>query len=59
MQIPIELTHDSPELLLRHFKEQSLSHDILRRARRSELAELEVYAFECEVSSSGGIRVKP
>ena len=38
MQIPIELTEESRELLMRHFKERTPLHEVLARAQRNELA---------------------
>ena len=46
MQIPIELTEESRELLMRHFKERTPLHDILESATRKELAGVAVYAFD-------------
>jgi hypothetical protein len=34
MQIQIELTEESRELLMRHFKEGTQLHEILERAKR-------------------------
>ena len=48
MKIPIELTEESRDLLLRHFKERSALHEILDRATRTEVAGVTVYVFECE-----------
>ena len=48
MQIQIELTEESRELLMRHFKERAALHEILARAQRTELAGIGVYSFECE-----------
>ena len=48
MQIQIELTEESRELLMRHFKERAPLHEILARAQRTELAGIGVYSFECE-----------
>ena len=48
MKIPIELTEESRDLLVRHFKERSALHEILDRATRTEVAGVTVYVFECE-----------
>jgi hypothetical protein len=48
MKIPIELTGESRDLLVRHFKERTELHDILEHASRNEVAGVAVYAFECE-----------
>jgi len=52
MQVQIELTGESHELLLRHFKEGSPLHEVLQRARRNELAGIDVYVFECDVTQA-------
>ena len=52
MQIQIELTEESRELLMRHFKERTPLHEVLARAQRSELAGIVVYAFECDVTQA-------
>jgi hypothetical protein len=52
MQIRIELTEESRELLMRHFKERTPLHDSLARAQRNELAGIGVYAFECDVKQA-------
>jgi hypothetical protein len=48
MKISIELTEDSRDLLVRHFKEHTALHDILEHAKRNEVAGVSVYSFECE-----------
>ncbi|HEV8725228.1 MAG TPA: hypothetical protein VGW77_31820 [Candidatus Binatia bacterium] len=48
MKIPMELTEESRDLLVRHFKERTELHEILNRATRNEVAGVSVYAFECE-----------
>lgn len=45
MQIQIELTEESRELLMRHFKESASLHEVLARAQRSELAGVTVYSL--------------
>jgi hypothetical protein len=47
MKIQIELTKESRDLLVRHFKERSELHEILERANRNEVAGITVYVFEC------------
>ena len=49
MQIPMELTEESRELLMRHFDARTALRDILERAARNEVAGVAVYAFECDV----------
>ncbi len=48
MKVPIELTEDSRDLLVRHFRESTELHQILEQAARNEIARVAVYAFECE-----------
>jgi hypothetical protein len=48
MEIPIELTEESRELLMRHFKERTSLHGVLESATRKELAGVAVYAFELD-----------
>ena len=52
MQGQIELTEESRELLMRHFKDRTPLHEVLARARRNELAGVGVYAFECDVKQA-------
>ena len=52
MQIPIELTEESCELLMRHFNPRTPLHDILRRAERNEIAGVVVYGFQCDVQQA-------
>jgi hypothetical protein len=52
MQIEIELTEESRELLMRHFKERTALHEVLARAQRNELAGVGVYAFKCDVTQA-------
>ena len=52
MQIQIELTEESRELLMHHFKESSSLHQVLAGAQRNELAGVGVYAFECDVKQA-------
>jgi hypothetical protein len=52
MQIQIELTEESRELLLRHFKESAPLHEVLARAQRNELAGVGVYSFECDLQQA-------
>jgi hypothetical protein len=52
MQIQIELTEGSRELLMRHFKERTQLHEILERANRNEVAGVAVYTFECNVQQA-------
>jgi hypothetical protein len=52
MQIRIELTEESRELLMRHFKESAPLHQILARAQRNELAGIAVYSFECDLEQA-------
>ena len=53
MQIQIELTEESRELLMRHFKETSSLHEVLARAQGNELAGVSVYSFECDLQQAG------
>ncbi|MGH7784139.1 MAG: hypothetical protein ACREO5_09910 [Candidatus Binatia bacterium] len=46
MQIAIELTEESRELLMRHFKERTPLHEMLERATRNEVAGVVVYVFD-------------
>jgi hypothetical protein len=48
MKIPIELTEDSRNLLIRHFKEGTALHEVLKHAARKEIAGVAVYGFQCE-----------
>ena len=48
MKIPIELSAESRDLLVRHFNEGTDLHEILDHAPRKELAGVYVYSFECE-----------
>jgi hypothetical protein len=48
MNVAIELTEESRDLLVRHFQEGTALHDVLERAARNEIAGVAVYAFECE-----------
>jgi hypothetical protein len=52
MQIPMELTEESRELLMRHFRERTPLHEILERATRNEIAGVAVYAFACDVEQA-------
>ena len=52
MQIRIELTEESRELLMRHFKESASLHEVLARAQRNELAGIGVYSFECDLKQA-------
>ena len=52
MQIPIELTVESRELFMRHFKLRRPLHTILERAARNEIAGVAVYAFQCDVQQA-------
>ena len=52
MQIQIELTEESRELLMRHFKESASLHEVLARAQRNELAGIAVYSFECDLEQA-------
>ena len=49
MQIQIELTEESRELLMRHFKESASLHEVLARAEQNELAGVTLYSFECDL----------
>ena len=46
--VKIELTEESRECLMRHFKEASRIHVDLKNAERKEIAGVAVYAFECD-----------
>jgi hypothetical protein len=52
MQIPMELTEESRELLMRHFDARTPLRDILGRAARNEIAGVTVYAFQCDVQQA-------
>lgn len=52
MQIKIELTGESRELLMRHFKESASLHEVLARAQRNELAGIDVYSFDCDLQQA-------
>jgi hypothetical protein len=52
MQIHIELTEESRELLMRHFKERAPLHEVLAGAQRNELNGIAVYAFECDLKQA-------
>jgi hypothetical protein len=52
MEIQIELTQESRELLMRHFKESASLHEVLARAHRNELAGVTVYSFECDLQQA-------
>jgi hypothetical protein len=49
MQVQIELTGESRDLLLNHFRERTQLHDILERAKHEEIAGVAVYTFNCDV----------
>ena len=48
MAVQIELTEESRECLMRHFKEETKIHRELRNAQRNEIADVAVYAFSCD-----------
>ncbi|HEY7163976.1 MAG TPA: hypothetical protein VIB79_05415 [Candidatus Binatia bacterium] len=48
MAVKIELTEESRECLMRHFKEGTKLHLDLKNARRNEIAGVAVYAFDCD-----------
>jgi hypothetical protein len=52
MKIEIELTGESRELLMRHFKERTPLHEILHSATCNESAGVAVYGFEREVQQA-------
>ena len=52
MKIQIELTEESRDLLLRHFKEATELHQVLERATRKDVAGISVYAFACDVQQA-------
>jgi hypothetical protein len=52
MKIDIELTGESRNLLLRHFKEGTALHDVLKNAACNEVAGIAVYGFQCEVAQA-------
>ena len=52
MQIQIELTEESRDLLMRHFKERTQLRDIIERANRNEVAGVAIYRFECDVQQA-------
>jgi hypothetical protein len=52
MQIQIELTEESRDLLMRHFKERTQLRDILERANRNDVGGVAVYGFECDVQQA-------
>jgi hypothetical protein len=47
-KIPLELTEESRDLLVSHFKEGTELHQILDHAARNEVGGIAVYAFECD-----------
>jgi hypothetical protein len=48
MQVSIELTEESRELLMRHFPNGAPLHDALKHAARNEIAGVAVYSFACD-----------
>ena len=48
MKIPIELSAESRDLLVRHFKKGAHLHQTLEHATRKDLAGIEIYSFECD-----------
>jgi hypothetical protein len=56
MKIPIELTGESRDLLMRHFKEGTVLHEVLKGASRKEFADVAVYSFECEAAEAENLR---
>ena len=52
MKIPIELTGESRDLLMRHFKEGTILHKMLKGASRKEFADAAVSSFECEAAEA-------
>ena len=49
MQVDIELTRESWDLLLSHFRTDSPVHHALNGAARNEIAAVPVYAFSCDL----------
>ena len=52
MQIQIEMTEESRELLMRHFKESTSLHEELAHPQRNELAGIAVSSFECDLQQA-------
>ena len=52
MEFPIELSADSRDLLVRHFKEGTDLHEIIEHAARKEPAGIEISFFEREPSQA-------
>jgi len=49
MKIPIELSAESRDLLVRHFKKGADLHQTLEHATRKDLAGIEIYSFKCDL----------
>ena len=49
MQVAIELTEESHDLLVRHFRDHTPVHQALSSAARNEIAGVVVYAFSCDL----------
>jgi hypothetical protein len=52
MAVKIELTEESRECLLRHFRDGTKLHLDLQNAERKEIAGIAVYAFDCDVDEA-------
>lgn len=48
MQVEIELTEESHDLLVRHFRDHFPVREALSRAARNEIAGVVVYSFSCD-----------
>jgi hypothetical protein len=48
MQVSIELTEESRELLMRHFPSGAPLHEALKQAASNEIAGVAVYSFACD-----------
>ena len=53
MQVSIELTEESRELLMRHFRSGAPLHEVLNHAARNEIAGVAVYSFACDDAQAG------
>ena len=48
MNIAIELTEESRDLLMRHFRGGTPLHEILKNAARQEISGISVFSFTCD-----------
>ena len=52
MEVHIELTEESRELLMRHFPDGAPLHEIMKNAARNEIAGVSVYSFTCDAAQA-------